>query len=59
MKYGVEVWEIQSYTIEVEAESTDEATKEAARIMAEMTPENYGCDYGDRWTDVMEAEVKP
>jgi hypothetical protein len=60
VKYRVEVWEVQSYFIEVEAEDADKARTEAAVILQEMTPENYGCTYGDRWTDVMDAEeVKP
>lgn len=60
MKHRVEVWEVQSYFIEVEAEDTDGANKEAARILQDMTPENYGCEYGERWTDIMDVEpAKP
>lgn len=58
MKHKVEVWEIQSYFIEVEADDTEAAHKEACRILQESTPESFGCEYGDRWTDVMDAEVK-
>lgn len=53
--HKVEVWEIQSYFIEVDADDEDAAKEEANRILQEMSPEAYGCEYGDRWTDVMEA----
>lgn len=59
MKYMVEIWEISSYFIEVEADTEDSASTEANRIIQEMTPEAYGCEYGDKWLDVMDAEVKP
>lgn len=58
MKYKVEVWEVQSYFIEVEAAHLQAAEDEANRIMQDMSPEAYGCEYGDKWLDVMEAEVK-
>lgn len=58
MKYKVEVWEVHEFFIEVEADNEDAATDEATRILAEMSPENFGCEYGDRWTDVIEAEAK-
>lgn len=55
-KFNVEVWEIQSYKMEVDADSVDAAEAEAHRILQETSPENYGADYGDKWTDVMDAE---
>ncbi len=55
--FKVEVWEIQSYYINIEADDADKAHTEAARILQEHTPESFGCEYGDRWTDLMEAEA--
>ena len=55
--YKVEVWEIQSYYMTVEADDADKARTEATRILQESTPENCGAAYGDRWTDLMEAEA--
>lgn len=57
--YRVEVWEIRSSYITVEADSADAATEEANRVLQESSPEGYGCEYGDNWVDVMEAEAKP
>lgn len=58
MKFRVEVWEIQSYQLTVEAETEAKARDEAARMLQDATPENLGADYDDRWTDIMEAEAK-
>lgn len=58
MKYKVEVWQVQSYFIEVDAKDEKEATEEVSRILQEHSPESWGCEYGDLWVDVMEAEVK-
>lgn len=57
-RYRVEVWEVQSYFIAVEAEHLQAAEDEVQRIVQDMSPEAYGCEYGDKWLDVMEAEVK-
>lgn len=54
--FKVEVWEIQSYQMEVDADSADDAETEANRILQEMSPERYGAAYDDRWLDVMNAE---
>lgn len=60
MKHKVEIWEVQSYFIEVDAKDPKEATDEVTRILQEHSPEGWGCSYGDRWVDVMDAEeVKP
>lgn len=56
-KFKVEVWHVQSYSMEVDAESADAAETEANRILQEMTPENYGAAYDDQWLDVMDAEA--
>lgn len=55
--FKVEVWEIQSYQMEVDADSADDAEAEASRILQETTPERYGAAYDDRWLDVMNAEA--
>lgn len=55
-RFKVEVWEVQSYFIEVEAETTDGATAEANRVIQEMSPEAYGCEYGDKWLDLTDVE---
>lgn len=55
--FKVEVWEIQSYEMEVDADSAVAAETEATRILQETTPENYGAAYGDKWLDVMNAEA--
>ena len=55
--FKVEVWEIQSYQMEVDADSADDAEAEASRILQESTPEQYGATYDDRWLDVMNAEA--
>lgn len=58
--YKVEIWEIHSYHLTVNALSADAATEEANRILQESSPEDAGAAYGDAWVDVMEAEeVKP
>lgn len=56
--FVVEVWEIQSYKMTVDALSASEAQAEVNRVLQEMSPEAYGCEYGDKWLDVMDAEVK-
>ena len=55
-RFRVEVWEIQSYNMYVDADSADAAETEANRILQETSPENYGAEYGDKWLDVMDAE---
>jgi hypothetical protein len=56
--YRVEVWQMHSYYIEVEADDKKGAEEEAHRILQEMSPEDYGCEYVDQWLDVMEVEEK-
>ncbi len=55
-RYRVEVWEIDSYNMYVDADSAEQAQTEANRILQEMSPEDYGADYGDKWSDVMDTE---
>jgi hypothetical protein len=55
-EFLVEIWEIQSYRLRVEAKSLGAAEDEASRILQESSPENAGAEYGDRWVDVMDAE---
>jgi hypothetical protein len=54
--FKVEVWVIQSYYLTVEAESADAAENEAHSTLQEMSVEDAGAAYGDRWQDVMSAE---
>lgn len=55
--FKVEVWEIRSYYMTVEADDADKASSEAWRILQESTPEDCGAEYGDNWTDVMDTEA--
>lgn len=55
-RFRVEVWEIDSYNMYVDADNAEQAQTEANRILQETSPEDYGADYGDKWTDVMDAE---
>lgn len=55
-RFRVEVWEVQSWDLYVDAPSHREAQAEAERILEEHSPESWGAKRSDNWVDVMDAE---
>jgi hypothetical protein len=55
-RYQVDVWVITSYTMDVLADSEDDAEERAKRVLEESHVRDVGGVYEDNWQDVMNAQ---
>lgn len=54
--FEVEVWQVTSYRVQVDAEDAEDAERQVKSSLRESHVRDIGGKYEDSWQDVMNAE---